>query len=592
MGATSDGLALLPFAEIWAIDFEYYPGQGLANGGVEGDLITPLCLVAHELRSGRTIQLWQDELGRFPPYRLDDSAVIISYGLAAEYGCHLRLGWGEPARALDALIEFRHHINDGYDRNRGLDGALSYFRLGNLDVAHKHTTRSRILRGPPFTEQEKREILEYCTDDVRALARLLPRLIPTVRSLPHALLRARVQWPIAKIEHRGLPIDLPLLTRLRRHWDGMRTDLVSELDPFGVYEIVNGVAHWRTERFEAFVAHYKLLWPRLASGKLCTDDETFREMATLYPRINPLRELRCSLSQLKLNALAVGVDARNRAPLWAYSTKTARCAPSTAKYVFGPAKWLRSVIAPPPGLALIHRDYQQQEVRIAAILSGDAALLAACEGGDVYLGIAEQIGLLRDGISDAEREAVRDLAKVIVLSIQYGAGGNSLAARTGMSRSEAHEILARLRARFHRFYDFVHSVGDHAGLDLEISTCFDWRLKCPSGSNPRTIRNFPMQSTGSMILQTACLLAERRGVEIVAPIHDAFVVQCDVRSADDVSAALDRIMRDASAVVLRGCELPTDCKLIWPGERYQDKRGKEMWDTVSGLLAKRERESA
>ena len=110
---------------------------------------------------------------------------------------------------------------------------------------------------------------------------------------------------------------------------------------------------------------------------------------------------------------------------------------------------------PPPGLALIHRDYKQQEVRIAAVESGDANLLAACESGDVYLGIAEQIGLLRDSMSDEERDAVRDLAKIIVLSIQYGAGAHSLAARTGMTRSEAHEILARLRARFHRFYDFV-----------------------------------------------------------------------------------------------------------------------------------------
>ena len=87
----------------------------------------------------------------------------------------------------------------------------------------------------------------------------------------------------------------------------------------------------------------------LPSGKLCTDDETFREMCMLYPLVNPLRELRCSLSKLKLNSLAVGADARNRTPLWAYGTKTARCAPSTAKYVFGPAKWLRFGVAPALG---------------------------------------------------------------------------------------------------------------------------------------------------------------------------------------------------------------------------------------------------
>ena len=83
----------LPFREIWVIDFEYYPGRGKSNGGRDGDRITPLCLVAHEMRSGRTIRLWQDELGRFPPYRLDADAMILSCMLSADFSAHLAVGW-------------------------------------------------------------------------------------------------------------------------------------------------------------------------------------------------------------------------------------------------------------------------------------------------------------------------------------------------------------------------------------------------------------------------------------------------------------------------------------------------------------------
>jgi hypothetical protein len=36
----------LPHGEIWVVDFEFYPGPGKANGGGEGDVSTPLCLVA------------------------------------------------------------------------------------------------------------------------------------------------------------------------------------------------------------------------------------------------------------------------------------------------------------------------------------------------------------------------------------------------------------------------------------------------------------------------------------------------------------------------------------------------------------------
>ena len=72
-------------------------------------------------------------------------------------------------------------------------------------------------------------------------------------------------------------------------------------------------------------------------------------MAGKYPHIEPLRELRYSLSKLRLNDLAVGHDHRNRAPLWAYGTKTGRNAPGASQFVFGPAKWLRFLITPPPG---------------------------------------------------------------------------------------------------------------------------------------------------------------------------------------------------------------------------------------------------
>jgi hypothetical protein len=590
----------LPFREIWCVDTEYYPGAGRANGGRDGDLITPLCLVAYEMRSGRTVRLWQDEFNRFPPYRLDSDALIVGYMLSAEFGTHIALGWGEPARALDAYLEFRHFANDGSvkaeDRDKGfysLAGALRHFCEDELDVAHKRDMIDRILQGPPFADQEQRDIIEYCEDDVRALARLLPHIIPTIRSLPHALFRGKFQWAMAQTERRGVPMDLSVLNSIRSHWDGMRLDLVAELDrPFGIYEIKDGQPHWRKANFEAYLRRNGMTWPRNERGALDEDDQTFRDMAGKYPFIEPLRELRYSLSKLRLNDPQVGADGRNRTVLGGYGTKTARNAPSNSKYVFGPAKWIRFLIAPPPGLVLIHRDYCQQEVRIAAVLSGDAALLEACESGDVYVGIATQLGFISESMSASERKAVRNMFKTVVLGIQYGLGPWSLAVRTGISLYEANEILERLRARFRKFEDWAQCVLDHAGLDLEVSTPFGWVMQCPPGINPRTVRNFPIQSSGSEILHVACILAERRNLQVVAPVHDAIMVQASIKDAEEVSATLDRVMRDAAALVLRGYELPTDKQPILPGERYFDERGKAMWDTVSKLLTRREERTA
>ena len=591
----------LPFPEIWCVDTEYYPGSGRANGGRDGDIITPLCLVAYEMRSGRLIRLWQDQLGPFPPYRLDSDALFIGYLLPAEYGVHIVRGWGEPARALDAYVEFRHCVNDGSlkaaDRGKGfysLAGALRYFCEDELDVARKDEMRDRILQGPPFTRAEREAILQYCEDDtVRGLARLVAHIVPTIPSLPHALFRAKFQWVMAQAQHRGVPIDGPKKNLIGRHWSGMRADLVRKLDQsFGVYEIEDGEPHWRNENFANLLRRHGMSWPVLPSGSLDQTDQTFREMAARYPFIEPLRELRYSLSKLRLSSLQVGSDHRNRVLLSGYKTKTARNAPGASEFVFGPAKWIRFLITPPPGSALVHRDYSQQEVRIAAVLSGDMELLKACESGDVYLGIAQQLGFLRDGMTAAETKAVRTLFKTVVLGIQYGLGARSLAIRTGISFYEAGEILARLRARFRVFEEYACHVADHAGLFLELSTPFGWVMQCPPGINPRTVRNFPIQSTGSEILHVACVMAERRGIQVVAPVHDAIMAEAPIDQVDDVSAALDRVMRDAAAVVLRGYELPTEAQLIRPGGRYFDDRGEEMWRTVEELVAKREEKTA
>src|SRR5271166_1056184 len=197
----------LPFEQILVCDFEFYPGPGLANGGTEGDPATPLCLTVREMRSGRIAQLWQDEFGRFPPYRLDGGALFMGYMNSAEFGCHIALDWGQPALSLDCYVEFRHLMNDGNvkaaDRPKGfysLDGALQHFREDAIDTAHKKDMRERIVLGPPFTTQERADILAYNAEDVDALARLVPHIVPTIRSLPHAFHRSNYMWAVAQEE--------------------------------------------------------------------------------------------------------------------------------------------------------------------------------------------------------------------------------------------------------------------------------------------------------------------------------------------------------------------------------------------------------
>ena len=70
------------------------------------------------------------------------------------------------------------------------------------------------------------------------------------------------------------------------------------------------------------------------------------------------------------------------------------------------------------------------------------------------------------------------------------------------------------------------------------------------------------------------------------------MVEGDAADARELAQAADRLMRDASAIVLKGYELPSDCAVLMPGEHFQDKRGASMWNTITRLLAKLARGAA
>ena len=173
--------------------------------------------------------------------------------------------------------------------------------------------------------------------------------------------------------------------------------------------------------------------PRHESGELRLDEETFREVARSYQEVSLMRELRVSLSRLRLEDLAVGSDGRNRTLLAPFGCrddegvfgpgcKTGCNTPSTSKYIFGPATWLRGLIAPGPERALAYIDWCQQEFGIAASLSGDQAMMSAYRSGDPYLAFGKQAGRIpADGTKETHR-VERELFKACawVCSMAWG----------------------------------------------------------------------------------------------------------------------------------------------------------------------------
>ena len=119
-----------------------------------------------------------------------------------------------------------------------------------------------------------------------------------------------------------------------------------------------------------------------------------------------------------------------------------------------------------------------------------------------------------------------------------------------------------------------------------LHTVFGWRVHVGEISNPRSLRNFPMQANGAEMMRLAACLATERGIEVCAPVHDAFLICAPLDRLDADIAAMRAAMAEASRVVLGGFELGTDASVVrWP-DRYMDPRGQVMWEQVMRLLGR------
>jgi hypothetical protein len=564
----------LPFKEIWACDFEF--------GSRPGELPEPRCLVARELRSGKTLRLWADELERLDraPFDTGMESVMVAYYAIAELHCFLVLGWPMPVHVIDLYAEFRVQTNGvrPADAANNLLCALDHFGLDAIAATKKREMIDLVLRGGPYSEKERRDVLDYCQTDVLALCALLPKLQPGM-NVPQALLRGRYTKACARMENRGVPIDVTMLDCLRGHWEDLKLELV-KTDRHGLYDGTRFVA----ERFERLLISRGYPWERHPSGALKLDEETFRRFGNLYPEINQIRELRSTLAQLRLEQLSVGADGRNRTLISAFRARSGRNAPSNTKSIFGPSTWIRGLIKPEPGRAIAYLDWSAQEFAIAAALSGDAEMIRVYQSGDPYLGMAVIARKAPAEATKATHSSIRNIFKIVALAVQYGMQAESLAVAASISRSEARQLLRLLREKFRVFYAWADGSVNRAMLGLPLETLFGWRIQASANAKAGTFRNFPVQAAGAEMLRLACIFATEAGLPACWPVHDALLVEAAIEEIDNVVAAVASIMARVSEVVTRGLRIRVGVEVVRYPNRYMDPRGEAMWQTVTGLL--------
>ena len=222
----------------------------------------------------------------------------------------------------------------------------------------------------------------------------------------------------------------------------------------------------------------------------------------------------------------------------------------------GEGKRIRTGFIAPEGKVLVSADYSQFELRLAAILAGDQALINDFNSDiDIHTKTAaEAFHVSFNQVTKGQRRA----AKVINFGILYGMSVKGLADAAKMSVPEAKQFIDNyfeLRAPIKHKLEKILKQAREEGY---VETFYGRRRPTPDveSSNflirqaaERAAQNMPIQGTEADLMKRAMINVDKAlptGAELVMQVHDSLIVECDENIAKDVAKILQQQMESVA----------------------------------------------
>ncbi len=378
-----------------------------------------------------------------------------------------------------------------------------------------------------------------------------------------AQLASRVDFPLqpvlARMEERGVLADQAQLARLHQKLG----DSLALLEQ----------AIWREVGYEFNVASpaqlSEALFTKLAlkptarknkRGSYPTGAKELAKLRSAHPVIDLIIKYR-ELAKLKTGYAdtlpkLIAPDGRIHTTFSQSITATGRLSSSNPNMQNIPARTeqgreIKRAFIAPAGRVLVNADYAQFELRLAAALAGDQALIRVFDDptNDVHtMTAAEAYGVTPAEVTPEQRRH----AKVINFGILYGMSPHGLAEATDMNLSEAREFIDKYFQARRSIRDYQAKVIEQAKEDGYVQTLLGRRRPVPGlrSSNAmvreatkRAAINLPVQGTEADLMKMAMLKVEEiAGASQIMQVHDSIMVECDEAEAERIAGEMKQIM--------------------------------------------------
>jgi DNA polymerase I-like protein with 3'-5' exonuclease and polymerase domains len=493
---------------------------------------------------------------------------LVGHNLAFDLGFLAALGF-EPGAVHDTML--LSQLLHGPRKGKGFHGLAR--------VAERELGRalSKDLQRSDWSGELSAEQLEYAARDAAVLLPLYARLAEQVRTAGMGRVgqvEARCLPAMVWLARSGAPFDRAAWEALAATAGREAEDLARQLDgaapPRDGYLQKAGAWNWSSpgQVKEAFEA------AGVALEK--TDDDALAALD--HPLAGLLREYR-SASKLASTYGTTWLkgayhDGRLHAEwrqLGCITGRMASASPNLQNLPGDPR--YRHCFRAPEGRVLVKADYSQIELRIAAKVTGDKAMLDAYARGEDLHTLTARRMLGKAEVSAAERK----LAKPVNFGLIYGLGVKALRlkakAEYGLDLSP--EEAERYRRAFFAGYPGVAAWHRRLRGETapEVRTLAGRRCPLPEKHFYGTRANYTVQGTGGDGIKLAlALLWERRdqapGAFPVPAVHDEIVVEADAGRADAVATWLKAAMVEAMAPLIDPVPVEVEVKVgaTWGGD--------------------------
>jgi DNA polymerase-1 len=204
------------------------------------------------------------------------------------------------------------------------------------------------------------------------------------------------------------------------------------------------------------------------------------------------------------------------------------------------------------GNVFVSADYSQFELRIAAAMSEDDAMIAAFnDDRDIH---TETAALIHGVTSDQVTKEQRYAAKAVNFGVLYGQGVHGLSSGTGISYAEAKQFIDRYFEVRPKLKGMIEKFRHQALERGYVETLLGRRRLTPDAKSSnfiiresafRAAVNMPIQGTAADLTKLAMVAVDAKlpdGASQILQIHDSIMVECREQDAEKVGAMMKQTM--------------------------------------------------